>query len=164
MDEQRFSFLLEVYRESGSQVRNIVIVRNTFLGFYVVALAAFLGLLGQGKVEEVSKLMWLFPAFISLVGLFSIIFTWKFIHVALRRQGLIAKEVFPDADLRQLNLGVRPDYKNFLQAFWGTWWGWQNLQLDLLLVVVYLVPLVACILFSIFGVGFIISILTVVQN
>jgi len=45
MNEQRFGFLLEVYRESGSQIRNIVIV--PFLGFYVVALAAFLGLFGS---------------------------------------------------------------------------------------------------------------------
>jgi len=97
--------------------------------------------------------MWLFPAFISLVGLFSIIFTWKFIHVSLRRQGLIARQVLPGPEMGLLDLDVRPKIKGFVQAFWGTSWGWQNLQLDLLLVVVYLVPLVAL------GVGFIISIL-----
>jgi len=150
MDEQRFNFLLELYRESGAQIRNIVIVRNTFLGFYVVALAAFLGLLAQGNANG-SNLVWLFPAFISLVGLLSITFTWRFIHMSLRRQGLIAKEVLPGPDAARLDLGVRPEFKGFVQAFWGTWWGWRNLKLDLLLVFVYGVPLGFCIFFSIFG-------------
>ena len=52
MDEH--NFLIEVYRESGHQARNHATIRNTFLSFYVVAVAAFAGLLAQreGQVDR----------------------------------------------------------------------------------------------------------------
>ena len=64
MDE-RDSFLA-VYREAGEQVRNISNLQNTLLGFFIVGLGAFIGLLAQqqGPEDNVpTKWVWLAPAF-----------------------------------------------------------------------------------------------------
>ena len=84
-------FLFEIYRESGLQVANNNLARNTFLSFYMVALAAFIGLLAQSKPVPVdSTWIWWFPLGLSTLGALFVGSTTLYIQRALDRQRAIS--------------------------------------------------------------------------
>ena len=142
------TFLTEVYRESGDQVRSVATMRNTFLSFYVIALAAFVALLAQ-RDDQVDKLIWAVPAVLSLAGVVSVWATWQFIQRALRRQELIAERLLPADVVNELNLVARPDYQSLREAL--TSGGFPNVRVEILLFVFYVAPLVTSIVFSVEG-------------
>ncbi len=145
MNDNRF--LMEVYRESGEYARNVTIIRNTFLSLYVVALAAFIGLLAQGE-RPVDSRVWSFPAAISLFGLMSIPVLWRYVHAALLRQDRAANLVLKNTPqiVKYLNLEIRKDYGTFWQALRNEWRG--NLQIEALHMGLYGASLLASIAFS----------------
>jgi hypothetical protein len=88
--ESKGQFLVEIYKESGEQVRNINTLRNTYLSFFSVGVAGFMGLLaGDGK--PVASTIWYVIAVFSFVGVGLILITVGYIHRALNRQRLITK-------------------------------------------------------------------------
>ena len=143
------TFLAEVYRESGDQVRSISTMRNTFLSFYVIAMAAFIALLAQ-RDDQADKLIWAVPTVISLAGVVYVWATWKFIQSALRRQELIAKRLLHADVVNELNLIARPDYQTLSEAL-TTSGGPSNLRLEMILFAFYAAPLVTSIVFIVTG-------------
>ena len=147
MEEDRF--LIQVYRESGDQVRNISTLRNTFLSFYVIALAAFLGLLAQRSIP-VGKFVWLFPFFVSTAGFVSIWLLWRYTHTALRRQELSAQRILRSnpALVTVLDLIPRPNHA----SLWGEFRTRPgNVRIDLFFLVVYAVVGISSVVFLVWG-------------
>ena len=93
MSREDREVLLAVYREAGEQIRTNNILRNTFLSFFIVALAEFIGLLARSSDPKPTELLWLVPALVSLVCLVSIWVTSKYIFTSLFRQDVIVKEI-----------------------------------------------------------------------
>ena len=145
MDEN--AFLIEVYKESGSQVRNNATIRNTFLSFYVIALAAFVGLLAQ-KESEADKLLWILPVFFSVVGLLSVLILRGYTRRALNRQRLITWGLLSPHVLEAIDLRPQIDNRRiWLQIAAQSWYN----RLEIFFLIVYLVPLGFSIGFSIYG-------------
>ena len=142
MDEHRF--LIQVYRESGDQVRNISTLRNTFLSFYVVALAAFIGLLAQ-RSDSVQNSVWAVPLFLSAAGFVSIFLLWPYTHTSLRRQELITRRLLPAGD--EIADDPRPTLWRALMSRRGLW----NLRIEFLLLAIYGVTIVSSSMFWICG-------------
>ena len=143
MDEEKL--LIEVYRESGEEARNNDTTRNTFLSFYVIALAAFVGLLAQ-RVILVDKLVWLLPAFFSLVGILNIVVLCKYTRRALHRQELITWGILSPHILRHLDIRAHTDSRRL-----GDWRWWCDHRIEVFFAVVYIIPLIFSLVFSFVG-------------
>lgn len=132
--------LFEVYRESGEQVRNLNTMRNIFLSFYAVALAAFFAILAQSPEvaageEGFSRSIWALPAFLSLAGGLNVAVTWQFVQRALARQRDIVLGVLSEEDRQALGFtpsDSRPLEERLLDYQW--WW---DRRLDWFSLLVY---------------------------
>jgi len=120
-DNKEEKFLLEAYVEAGTQVRNTNTIRNTYLGFFMVAIAAFLGLLSRQE-QAVDKTIWFVFSTFAFVGAAVFGFTLQYIKRSLDRQRKIAEYLLPCEKTRKA-LGFKtPDY--VCNKVWGTRLDW----------------------------------------
>lgn len=151
--EGSHAMLFEIYRESGEQVRNLNTMRNTFLSFYVVSLAAFIALLAQSpevaEEEAFSRSIWLLPAFLSLVGGGSVVVTWQYIQRALARQKAIVLGVLSEEDGQALRF--TPGESRQLEERLLDYNWWLNRRLDWFAVGVYAFSLAFTLYWSVAG-------------
>ena len=114
--------MMDIYRESGEQVRNINQIRASYRGFVILGLAIFVALLAQNP--GVDKDIWILGGFFGEVGMALTWITIPNLNAALRRQWVALEMAgISDPDIRTLK--IEGDEATGLRSLVRLIWNWR---------------------------------------
>jgi len=151
MPSNEIESLRLIYAETGEQLRSNAATRNTLGSFIIVGLSAFFGLTAQ-NAGALDKAVWMFPAFLGLIGALSVVTLWSYNRKAIERQRDLSNLMLGRATRRMvaglaLSRDKRPRWEQALDV--GKWW---DRRIDLFfLLVVYLPILIVSVEFARWG-------------
>ena len=79
-------FLKDIYHEAGEQIRNINNLRNTYRGFFIVAVGAIVALISRDSSPLPDKGLWLSIFAFSVIGAVMVWLTKDYVNTSLQRQ------------------------------------------------------------------------------